>query len=61
MKYEINTSILSDDDILQEVAFVNDQGVRETIIREIFELREQGIIDALHKLGWRKEVTDEPK
>jgi hypothetical protein len=54
MQYEIVTQLLADDRIAQDVNVVNDTlpPIHETIIREVFNIREQQLREALIKLGW---------
>jgi hypothetical protein len=51
MRYVINTDVLDDGKIYQDVQF--DMGdIKERIFHQIIDTREQQTIDALIKLGW---------
>lgn len=62
IEYRINTSV-SDQVIVQEVDMpclldLEDESRRELLYRRIVNLEEQGIRDALIKLGWTPPPSD---
>jgi predicted phage-related endonuclease len=48
--YTVNTAISGDKIVQEVVSVVND--VRETVIRQVIDLQDQGVRDALTGLGW---------
>lgn len=51
MKYNIKTDILSDDRILQEITQEH-EGIKTTMLRQVFDTTERQAQEALVKLGW---------
>lgn len=51
MKYTVSTDILKDERILQEIKHEHND-IETTIMRDVFDVKEKQLRDALVKLGW---------
>lgn len=52
LRYEVNTFIDKVNNLIIQESYFNHNGIREQIIRKVFNLMDEGIRNALIELGW---------